>query len=105
MMGKGEKYELDELDKVLLRVPFWVDKITFILPILVIGLILGDNPLLLLEMQGFKEMKKEIKTLGKIKLQLIPRLPFPSLPVFSKTYVLFNYIPSTFKLNPGISSF
>jgi hypothetical protein len=49
MMGNGEKDELVESDKVLLRVPFWVDKTTFLLPILTIGLISGDKTLLLLE--------------------------------------------------------
>jgi hypothetical protein len=50
MMGKGEKDELVESDKVLLRVPCWVDKTMFLLPISAIGLISGDKPLLLLEM-------------------------------------------------------
>jgi hypothetical protein len=58
MMGKGEKDELAESDKVLLRVPCWVEKTTFLLPISVIGVISGDKPLLLLEMRGFKDMKR-----------------------------------------------
>jgi hypothetical protein len=33
MIGKGEKDELDESDKVLLRELFWVDNTTFLLPI------------------------------------------------------------------------
>jgi hypothetical protein len=49
-MGEGEKDELVESDKVLLRVPCWVDRIEFLLPISVIGVISRDNPLLLLEM-------------------------------------------------------
>jgi hypothetical protein len=49
MMGKGEKDELDESDKFLLRVPCWVEKTTFLLPISTIGVISGDKPLLLLE--------------------------------------------------------
>jgi hypothetical protein len=60
-MGKGEKDELVESDKVLLRVPCWVDKTTFLLPISVIGVISGDKPLLLLEMGGFKDMKRRSK--------------------------------------------
>jgi hypothetical protein len=56
--GWGEKDELAESDTVLLRVPCWVDKITFLLPISVIGVISGDNPLLLLEIRGFKDMKR-----------------------------------------------
>jgi hypothetical protein len=46
--GKGEKDELVGSDKVLLRVPFWVEKITFLLPISAIGVISGDQPLHLL---------------------------------------------------------
>jgi hypothetical protein len=49
MIVKGEKYEMDEPDKVLLRSLCWVDNTTFLLPILAIGLILVDKPLLLLE--------------------------------------------------------
>jgi hypothetical protein len=48
-IGEGEKYELDESDKFLLRELCWVDKTTFLLPISAMGLISGDNPLLLLE--------------------------------------------------------
>ena len=58
MIGEGEKDELDESDKVLLRVLCWVDKTTFLLPISEIGLISSDKPLLLLEMRGFKDMKR-----------------------------------------------
>jgi hypothetical protein len=105
MMGEGEKGELAESDKVLLRVPCWVDIIAFLLPISMIGVISGDNPLLLLEMRGFEDMKKKIKTLGKRELRLISRLPLSGLPVFTNTYVLFNYFPRAFKLSPGISSF
>ena len=49
MIGKGEKDELDESDKVLLRELCWVDNTTFLLHISAIGLISGDKPLLLLE--------------------------------------------------------
>jgi hypothetical protein len=49
-MGKGEKGELEESDKVLLRVLSWVNKMAFLLPISMIGVASGDNPLLLLEM-------------------------------------------------------
>jgi hypothetical protein len=105
-MGEGEKDELAESYKFLLRVPCWVDKTMFLLPISAIGVISGDNPLLLLDMRGFKDMKKKkIKTLGKRELQLIPRLLLPGLPAFSNTYVLFNYYPQAFKLSPGISGF
>jgi hypothetical protein len=93
MMGKGEKDKLVESNKVLLRVPCWVEKKAFILPISAIGVISEDNHLLLLDMQGFKDMKKKIKTLGKRELQMIPRFLFPGLPAFSNTYVLFNYCP------------
>jgi hypothetical protein len=92
-MGEGEKGELEELDKVLLRVPWWVDRIAFLLPISMIGVISGDNPLLLLETLEFEDKKKKIETLGKRELQLIPRLPFPGLPTFMNIYVLFNYFP------------
>ena len=49
MIGKGAKDELDESDKVLLIALCWVNNTTFLLPILAIGLISGDKPLLLLE--------------------------------------------------------
>ena len=49
-MGKGEKSELEELDKVHLRVIYWVNKMDFLLPISMIGVDSGENPLLLLEM-------------------------------------------------------
>jgi hypothetical protein len=52
---------LDESDKVLLRVLCWTDKTMFLLPISTIGLISGDKPLLLLEMRGFKDMKRRSK--------------------------------------------
>jgi hypothetical protein len=98
-MGKGEKYELAKSDKFLLIIPCWVDKTKLLLPISTIRVISGDNPLLLLEMRGFKDMKKKIKNLGKIELHLILRLPFPGLSVFSNTYVLFNYYSRAFKLS------
>jgi hypothetical protein len=49
MIGKGDRDKLDESDKVLLRAICWVDNTTFLLPILAVGLISGDKPLLLLE--------------------------------------------------------
>jgi hypothetical protein len=61
MIGKGEKDELDESDKVLLRALCWVDNTTFLLPISAIGLISGDKPLLLLETRGSKDMKRRSK--------------------------------------------
>ena len=61
MIGEREKDELDESDKVLLRALCWVDNTSFILPISAIGLILGDKPLLLLETQGSKDMKRRTK--------------------------------------------
>jgi hypothetical protein len=61
IIGKGEKDELDELDKVLLRALCWVDNTTFLLPISAIGLISGDKPLLLLETRGSKDMKRRSK--------------------------------------------
>jgi hypothetical protein len=60
-MGKEEKYELVESNKLLLRVPCWVDKTIFRLPISTIRVISGDKPLLLLEMRGFKYMKRRSK--------------------------------------------
>jgi hypothetical protein len=57
MIGEGEKDELDESDKVLLRALCWVDNTTFLLPISAIGLISGDKPLLLLETRESKDMK------------------------------------------------
>jgi hypothetical protein len=65
MIGEGEEGELDESDKVLLRVPYWVDIIAFLLPISMIGVISGDNPLILLEMRGFEDMKKNQKNFRK----------------------------------------
>jgi hypothetical protein len=44
MIGKGEKDDLDESDKVLLRELCWVDNTTFLLPISAIGLVSGDKP-------------------------------------------------------------
>jgi hypothetical protein len=93
VMGKGEKGELAESDKVLLRVLSWVDKMAFLLPISMIGVASGDNPLLLLEMRGFEDMKKKTKDLGKGRLLLISRLPLPGFPTFKDTYILFNYFP------------
>jgi hypothetical protein len=61
IIGKGDKDELDESDKVLLRELCWVDKTTFLLPISTIGLISGDKPLLLLETRGYKDMKRRSK--------------------------------------------
>jgi hypothetical protein len=49
MIGEGKKDRLDESDKFLLRVVCWADNTMFLLHISAIGLILGDNPLLLLE--------------------------------------------------------
>jgi hypothetical protein len=49
MISKGEKDELDESNKVLLRELCWVDNIMFIHPISAIGLTSGDNPLHQLE--------------------------------------------------------
>ena len=60
MIGEGEKDELDELDKFLLRALCWVDNTTF-LPISAIGLISGDKPLLLLETRESKDIKEETK--------------------------------------------
>jgi hypothetical protein len=105
MMGEGEKGELAESDKFLLRVPCWVDKIAFCPPISMTRVISRDNPPLILEMRGFEDMKKNIKTLGKRELRLISRMPFPDLQTFMNTYILFNYFPRAFNIIPGISSF
>ena len=61
MIGEGEKDELDESDKVLLRALCWVDNTTFLLPISAIGLISSDKPHLLLETRGSKDMKRRSK--------------------------------------------
>jgi hypothetical protein len=61
IIGKGDKDELDESDKVLLRALCWVDNTTFLFPISAIGLNLGDKPLLLLETRGSKDMKRGSK--------------------------------------------
>ena len=65
MIGEGEKDELDESDKVLLRSICWVDNTTFLLPISTIELISGDKPLLLLETRRSKDMKIRSKLEGK----------------------------------------
>jgi hypothetical protein len=61
IIGKGEKDELDESDKVFLRELCCVDKTTFVLPISTIGLISSDKPLLLLETRGSKDIKRRAK--------------------------------------------
>jgi hypothetical protein len=61
VIGEGKKNELDELDKVLLRVPCWIDSTKFLLPISAIGLISGEKPLLLLEARESKDMKERPK--------------------------------------------
>jgi hypothetical protein len=53
MIGEEEKNELDESDKVLLITLCWVDNTTLFLSISAIGLISGDNPLLLTETREF----------------------------------------------------
>jgi hypothetical protein len=57
MIGEGEKDELDESNKVLMRALCWVNNTTFLLPISTIGLISGDKTLLLLEIRESKDMK------------------------------------------------
>jgi hypothetical protein len=49
VIGEVKKDDLDESDKFLLRELCWKDNIMFLLPISTIGLISGDNPLLILE--------------------------------------------------------
>jgi hypothetical protein len=66
MIDEGKKDELDESDKVILRALCWADNTTFLLPILAIGLISDDKPLLLLEARESKDMK-EGKNLKKQK--------------------------------------
>jgi hypothetical protein len=61
MIGEGKKDELDELEKVLLISLCWVDNTTLLLPISTIGLISGDNPLLLLETRESRDMKERPK--------------------------------------------
>ena len=105
VMGKGEKGELEESDKVLLRVLSWVNKMSFLLPISMIGIASGDNPLLLLEMRGFEDMKMKNKDLGKGRLLLISRLPLSGFPAFTNTYILFKYFLGVFKLDTCTNSF
>jgi len=61
MIDEGKKDELDESDKVILRVICWEDNTMFILPISIIGLISGDKPILLLEAWESKDMKERPK--------------------------------------------
>jgi hypothetical protein len=61
VMGKGEKGEQEKSDKFLLRVLSWVNKMDFLLPISMIGVASEENPLLLLEMRGFEDMKTNTK--------------------------------------------
>jgi hypothetical protein len=61
MIDEGKKDELDESDKVLLREICWANNTTFLLPISAIGLISGDNPLLLIEARESKYMKERPK--------------------------------------------
>jgi hypothetical protein len=61
MIDEGKKDELDKSDKVLFRLLCWADNTTFLLPILAIGLILGDKTLLLLEARGSNDMKERLK--------------------------------------------
>jgi hypothetical protein len=49
MIYEGKKDKLDESDKIILTTLFWEDNTMFLLLISEIGLILGDNPLLILE--------------------------------------------------------
>jgi hypothetical protein len=57
---KGEKGELEKSDKVLLRVLSWVEKMDFLL-ISMIGVASGNNPLLIIEIRVFEEIKKKAK--------------------------------------------
>jgi hypothetical protein len=50
VIGMGDGDELAESDKVCLRALRCVDKTIFLLPISEIGVVSGDNPLLLREM-------------------------------------------------------
>jgi hypothetical protein len=61
MIDEEKKDKLDELEKFLLREICWVDNTMFLIPISTIGLILGDNPLLLLETRESKDMKERPK--------------------------------------------
>jgi hypothetical protein len=61
MRDEGKKDELDELDKVFLRAPCWIDNTMFLLPISAIGWISGDKPLLLLKERESKDMKERPK--------------------------------------------
>jgi hypothetical protein len=58
---KGEKGELEKSDKVLLRVLSWVEKMDFLLLISMIGVASGNNPLLIIEIRVFEEIKKKAK--------------------------------------------
>jgi hypothetical protein len=65
MIDGEKKDDLDESEKVLLRSLCWADNTTFLLPILTIGLISGDKPLLLLEVKESKDMKERPKRRNK----------------------------------------
>ena len=104
-MGKGEKGELEESNKVLLRVLCWVNKIAFLLPISMIGVASGENPLLLLEMRGFEDMKMKTKDLEEGRLLLISRMPLPGFPAFTNIYIVFHYFSRVFKFGPGTRNF
>ena len=61
MIDEGNKDDLDESDKVLLRALCWADNTMFLLPISAIGFISDDKPLLLLEALESKDMKERPK--------------------------------------------
>ena len=61
MIYQGKKDELDESDKVLLRVLCWEDNTMFLLPISEIGFISDEKPLHLLESRESKDMKERPK--------------------------------------------
>ena len=100
-----DKGELVESDKVHLRALCCVDKTILLLPISKIGVALGDNPLLLREMRGSEDMKKNTKEIGKGRLLLIYGLPFLGFPTFMNIYVPFNYFPRAFKFNTSTNIF
>ena len=104
VIDEGNKDELDESDKFLLRVICWADNTTFLLPISAIGLILGDKPLLLLEARESKDMKERPKIEERKEPLLISRLSMSSFQLFLSTNISFNFYPRMVKLNTSVGN-
>jgi hypothetical protein len=79
----GDEGELKESDKVLLIALSWVDRMIFLLPISKIGVVSGDNPLLLLRDVRICGHEKENQGLciSLLTLHPLPRDPLPPHPL------------------------